>query len=512
MPVLKDLLSFIPEEQRVGLSQERLSRKIVQVTSDSRAVSPGSVFVAVKGGHFDGHDFISEVVRGEGAKEGAGPVAVIGEREISRSGPIPYIRVADSRKALAWLAAGLYGHPTRSMKIVGVTGTSGKTTVTYLLESIFASAGLHVGVIGTVNVRYGGGVFPVTHTTPGPVELQGILLRMKEAGCTHVIIEVSSHALKQRRVDGVAFDGMIFTNLSPEHLDYHPDMEDYFQAKARLFRECALESIVAGKRPLSAINSRDHYGRKLLYLVRNMASRGLRNIGYSVKEGLRSGADGIQGRVDGVEIRSRLIGGFNIQNIVGAVTFAKGMGVGVSAIETGVERLVSVPGRLERIPAKGKTVFVDYAHKPDALEKVLIAIRELLTEDREGARLITVFGCGGDRDRSKRSAMGKIAVENSDLVYVTSDNPRTEDPDAIIREILAGTAGNENVKVEPDRKKAILMALEAANSEDIVLIAGKGHETRQILPDSRTPGGVRNILFDDRKIVAQAGGKIHKIQ
>ncbi len=531
--------------------------EVTGITSDSREVQPGFIFVAIQGGSLDGRQFIRTAVQsgailivgesegksldeslglrvgsdelGHGQNSGEGSLASSLSVPASSSLPssvgplgVPYLRVTDARKALSSLAAQFYGNPSQSLLVIGVTGTSGKTTTAYLVESILQAAGHHVGMIGTISFRFGQKVYPSTHTTPGPVELQRLLLQMKEEGCTAVVMEVSSHALKQKRVSSIAFDGMIFTNLSPEHLDFHPDMEDYYQAKALLFGEVAEFSLSQGKAPVGAINLDDEYGRRLLASVSKRAPHSIASANSSTTpnalvgsnfaasnfaapnsvsaQGFQVGAtfkitpDGISGSFNGVKIQSPMTGHFNCSNIAGAVRLAQSLGITSAVIENGISQLTGVPGRLERVlNDRGVHVWVDYAHKPDALEKVLKTLGEL----RRGHRLITVFGCGGDRDRKKRPLMGKIAVVASDLVFITSDNPRTEAPGAIIDEILAGTEGFHNYSVEVDRKQAIFKAIQAAKVGDLVLIAGKGHEDYQIL-------GTKKIHFDDREVAADA--------
>lgn len=500
MHLLKDILAGFPKEILQSLSPLERSREIGSVTSDSRQVGTSTLFVAVHGGTQDGHEFIPQAL----AK---GAAAVLGEREKPANWPVdskvPYIKVKDSKFALACAAAAFYGHPTHSMLLVGVTGTSGKTTTTYLLESILKAAGHRVGVIGTVNFRYGSKVLDSTHTTPGAVELQRLLAEMKDAGCSAVVMEVSSHSLKQQRTACIAFDGMVFTNLSPEHLDFHPDMDDYFRSKALLFTDMVDYSLSVGKHPFGAIQCEDTYGARLMAELKGKAIGGFRFAGFGFKSAeLQVSLNGIYGRAGNVEIKSCLAGQFNADNILAAVELARGLGIADSVIAEGIVRLTLVPGRLERVPhPRGIHIFVDYAHKPDALEKVLRTLREV----REGRRLITVFGCGGDRDRTKRPVMGKSAVELSDYVFVTSDNPRTENPSGIIAEILKGIPeGKSNFRVEADRKRAIEEAIQSAQAGDLVLIAGKGHEDYQIIADPAQPGGTRKIHFDDREIALQA--------
>jgi UDP-N-acetylmuramoyl-L-alanyl-D-glutamate--2,6-diaminopimelate ligase len=476
--------------------------EVETVTAESKDVARGSVFVAVRGGTHDGHAFIHQALD-------AGASAIVGEESAAKAMPkgntTPYIQVADSRRALAFLAAKVHGNPSQGMLMVAVTGTAGKTTTTYLLESILKASGRRVGLIGTVNFRFEGTVLPSTHTTPGALELQRLLSEMRGKGCDAVVMEVSSHALKQHRVGSIVFDAMVFSNLTPEHLDFHPDMDDYFASKARLFTELASESLQAGKNPFGAVNGDDEWGRKLLGLLKAKGPKGLRYEAYGIDNGLKLSLDGIRGQVRGVAIDSPLIGRFNAYNILAAVTAALGLGLDPKAIAEGVRSLRSVPGRVEAVPnSKGIRVLVDYAHKSDALSKVLETLRQAIRESGESSRLITVFGCGGDRDRKKRPVMGKIAVDHSDHVFVTSDNPRTENPDSIIGEILSGIPDRSRCTVEADRRSAIHAAIRMARKGDLILIAGKGHEDYQILSDGK--GGTRKIHFDDREVAAEALG------
>jgi len=468
---------------------------ISSIVSDSRKVQKGSVFVAVYGGSQDGHDFVMQA-------QSQGAIAVVGEREQPSGLNIPYVKVQDSRQTLAQLSALFYGQPSHSMCVVGVTGTSGKTTTTYLIESILKAAGHRVGVIGTVNFRYEGRVYDSTHTTPGAVELQVLLTEMKKAGCTAVVMEVSSHSLKQHRTDCIAFDGVAFTNLSPEHLDFHSDMEDYFLAKKLLFTNQVEYSVAVGKNPYAAINQDDEYGKRLFSDLSLKLCPGLRFGSYGFASQLQVSLSGIHGKVGDVVVDSVFAGLFNAYNILAAVEVCRGMGIGSDAISKGVSDLKAVPGRLERVPnSQNIHIFVDYAHKPDALDKVLRTLREV----KGNNRLITVFGCGGDRDRTKRPVMGRIATELSDFVFVTSDNPRTENPQQIISQIVQGIEEKDSrFRVEADRKTAIFAAIEEAKAGDIVVIAGKGHEDYQIIADPNAPQGTRKIHFDDREIASQA--------
>ncbi len=478
---IRELIEFTHD-----LDESLLNQVVVNVTSDSREVVPGSVFVAIRGTANDGHQFLDSV-------ENQGAILILGEQPKPQTLTVPYLQVSDGRATLARLAAAFYGNPSESMLCIAVTGTSGKTTTTYLIESILLASGHQVGVLGTVNFRFGSQIFPSTHTTPGAVELQHLLSMMKSAGCTAVVMEVSSHALKQKRVDSIAFDGMVFTNLSPEHLDFHPDMEDYFQSKSILFKELTAFAIQKAKQPVAVINSEDPYGKRLIQEL-GSSQKASQIFEFQQGETLQSSLQGIHGEVNGILIQSPLTGQFNCSNIAAAVTLAQALKLNPRLIEKGIANLPGVPGRLERVENDhGVHVWVDYAHKPDALEKVIQSLAEI----QGNHQLITVFGCGGDRDRKKRPMMGKAAVEGSDYVFITSDNPRTEDPMVIIKEILEGTQGHQNFTVEVDRAQAIYKAIQLAKSGDLVLIAGKGHEDYQIL-------GTKKIHFDDREVVVHA--------
>jgi len=501
MKNLASLLTDLPEKLPITADAPVLNAQVTSVTSDSREVIQGSVFVAITGETKDGNLFID-------VAEKNGALIIIGEETPQHKLSVPFIKINNARQALAALASSFYGNPTKGLTTVGITGTSGKTTTSYLIESILTAAGYQVGVIGTINFRFGRKVLQSTHTTPGPVELQKLFSQMKNEGCDAIVMEVSSHALRHHRADFVNFDAVAFTNLSPEHMDFHQDMNDYFEAKWRLFKDCLEMSIRAGKRPFAAINGDDEYGRKILERLRaNVApeiwhaSFGLANEMDINGTQLNIGVQGISGEAGGVKLKSPLSGKFNAMNILTAVAVAQGLGIDSGTISKGLSALKSVPGRLEKVPnTKGITILVDYAHKPDALEKVL----KTLAEVKGNNRLITVFGCGGDRDRQKRPRMGKLAAEHSDRVFVTSDNPRTEDPNAIISEILEGMTGFSNYEAELDRKKAIYAAIKMAKAGDIVLIAGKGHEDYQIVADPSSPDRTQKIHFDDREVAAEA--------
>ncbi len=466
----------------------------------------GSLFVAIGGLAHDGHDFVGQAIE-RGAR------FIVHQKDITVPENVIAVQVADSRRALGRIAKNYFGDPSSELTLVGITGTSGKTTVSYLLESILTDAGFCCGVLGTVNYRYKGKVLPAPNTTPESYEMQKILREMADAGVTHVIAEVSSHALDLKRVDDCDFDLGIFTNLSPEHLDYHKDMEDYFQAKKRLFTELLPQS-KKNRSAKAVINADDSWGRRLIAEVKKGAvAYGMEKSSDATVESEEITLAGIRAVMvlagQKLSVNSRLIGRFNLSNILAASAAAQILGVRPQMIETGIRRLAAVPGRLERVESSsGFYVFVDYAHKPDALKQVLAGLDQLKQK-----RILTVFGCGGNRDRAKRPLMGETATHFSDLTIVTSDNPRKEDPLAIIGEIVAGiderkfrklppdhlqVIESEHVfTVMPDRKSAIAAAIEIAAAGDIVLIAGKGHEDYQIL-------GTKKISFDDRLVAKEA--------
>ena len=484
-----------------------LSGEIASVHYDSRKCSSNSLFVAVKGQKLDGHDFIGKALA-------AGASVIVHETDMLAV-PALCIRVPDSRRALAEIASNFYRDPSRELCVIGVTGTSGKTTVSYLLESIFQAAGSKVGVLGTINYRHSGMIFPAPNTTPESLDLQKILREMADARVNHVIMEVSSHALDQGRVAGCYFDLGVFTNLSPEHLDYHPDMEEYFTAKRRLFQ--MLESSPKMLRPNIVVNIDDPWGERLYDEFRQDAlsfalNRDADFMAGHITLSLEGAGAAILTPFGEFFFRTPLIGRHNVSNILAAAAAASCLQVPEFMIQSGISAVLKIPGRLEKVSRPGEpAVFVDYAHKPDALEKVLQNLVEF-----KHRRIITVFGCGGDRDRGKRPRMGDIATSLSDLTIITSDNPRTEDPLDIIRQIESGVGSDvpkfepaelangllKGFTVMPDRRSAIQKAVSIARNGDVVLIAGKGHETYQIL-------GTRTVPFDDRLVSREALDSIY---
>jgi UDP-N-acetylmuramoyl-L-alanyl-D-glutamate--2,6-diaminopimelate ligase len=454
---------------------------ITGIELDSRRVQPGNLFVALRGIKDDGAAYAADAVR-------RGAVAILAERRVSLPPSLPQLVDPRARTAAARLAAALHGFPADALRLVGITGTNGKTTTAWMLREILRRADVPTGMIGTIAHWIGDRRVTSRATTPDAVTLQPLLAEMVEAGMDTVVMEVSSHALTQDRVHGVSFDTGVFTNLSREHLDYHGTMDEYADAKGRLFEGL-------GRGAVAVLNADDPLSARYAGRTRaRVVSYGLENAA-DVKAGdLRTTPHGTSYRICGFEadadVANALLGRFNVVNGLAAAVAARSLGCDTEAIRAGLTGLEPVPGRLERVEGgQDFHVVIDYAHTPDALEKVLGAVREFAQR-----RVITVFGCGGDRDRGKRPEMGQAAGEASDLVIVTSDNPRSENPEAIIADILPGLPGNCEHRVIPDRAEALETALEMAGPEDVVLVAGKGHETYQILKDVTVP-------FDDHQVV-----------
>ncbi len=439
----------------------RAPAEVLDLAYDARAVTPGSLFFCVPGARADGHDFASEAV-------GRGAAALVVERELPL--PLPQLVVGDARVAMAAAADVFFGHPTRELAVAGVTGTSGKTTTSFLLFAILAAGGRRPGLLGTVEARVGGERRGVRRTTPEAIDLQRLYREMLDAGDRSCAMEASSHASALHRLDRTRFSALVFTNLSQDHLDFHGDMETYFEAKRRLFVESS---------PPAAVNVGNEWGRRLAAEL-----PGALTFGFADDAAVGPAA------LSGVDLKLR--GRFNAENALGALAAGRLLGVDEAAIRRGLESVRGVPGRFESVEeGQSFAVIVDYAHKPGALENVLAASRDLAA----GHRVVVVVGAGGDRDRGKRPQMGRLASELADLAIVTSDNPRSEEPDAIIAEIVAGAT--RDVEVEPDRAAAIARAVELAEPGDVVLIAGKGAEQGQELAD-------RTIPFDDREVARDA--------
>jgi UDP-N-acetylmuramoyl-L-alanyl-D-glutamate--2,6-diaminopimelate ligase len=449
---------------------------LADVAFDSRHVAPDALFFCVPGVVRDGHDHAGEAI-------GSGASALVVERWLDH--PAPQVRVPSVRRAMGPMSAVVFGDPASSLTIAGITGTNGKTTIVHLLDAVFRAAGRRTGTIGTIGAHVDGEPVALARTTPEAPDLHRLLARMRDEGVTAVAMEVSSHALDQDRVGGLRFDAATFTNLSQDHLDHHGTMEAYFSAKASLF--------TADRARIGVVNLDDPWGRRLLDAALPLTTYGLdRDAAVRAVE-VEAGAAGVAFRVEGRRVESPLSGAFNVSNVLGAYATARALGIDADAAVAGLATVRSVPGRMEPVDVgQDFLAVVDYAHTPDSIRTVLAAARPLAT-----GRVIVVFGCGGDRDRAKRFPMGAAATEGADLTVVTTDNPRSEDPSAIIAEVEAGAAaGGGRYVVEPDRRAAIRLALEDARAGDVVVVAGKGHETEQELAD-------RSIPFDDREVVRE---------
>jgi UDP-N-acetylmuramoyl-L-alanyl-D-glutamate--2,6-diaminopimelate ligase len=512
MSSLSQLLDVLPGARRLGEGDP----EIRGIAYDSRRVSPGDLFACLPGTRTDGRRFLSDAVT-----RGAAAVLLEPNGEADSAGfqpgvtPVPALLVPSAREAMARAAAALRGYPSRQLTLVGVTGTNGKTTTTHLVEALFRATGRRTGIIGTLGARIGDEWLPGDRTTPEAPDLQALFATMVERGVTAAAMEVSSHALAQHRTLGAEFDAAIFTNLTQDHLDYHGDMDAYFAAKEILFRDYPQRT----EKPFAAvINADDPFGRRLAQSLREDQKREgvrpIRVLTYGTEAAdadvratnIRALASGVQFnlhlppasgsncQLSTVNCQLQLGGHFNVMNALAAAATGWVLGIPVETIVPALASVKGVPGRFESV-AEGQpfSVIVDYAHSPDGLENVLRAARAL-----NPRRLLVVFGCGGDRDRTKRPLMGAIAAKLADTVFVTSDNPRSEDPNAIIRDILAGMP-DAAIEVEPDRRAAIEAAIRAAEPGDLVLIAGKGHEDYQIFAD-------RTIHFDDREVARAALG------
>jgi UDP-N-acetylmuramoyl-L-alanyl-D-glutamate--2,6-diaminopimelate ligase len=471
---------------KMALTQD-ISINAVQY--DSRKVGNKDLFVAIKGETSDGHAYLDRVIQ-----QGATAVVVQDDGALPDSyflhANVFKILVPDSRRALARIAANFYRDPSKELTLVGVTGTNGKTTTTHVVRALLEQAGRRTGLVGTIGYQTGSRFIPATHTTPESLELNALLREMRFDGCTAAAMEVSSHALAQHRVDGLQFAAGVFTNLTQDHLDFHGSMDEYFRAKRVLFE-------MLGTSAVAVTNLDDPRGRAIVegtaahvwtYAVHAPADVAAEDVSMTVA-GIRMSIRHPGGRFP---IASRLTGRFNIENLLAGAATGLALQIAPDAIQAAVERMSPVAGRFEQVVAPaGWTVVIDYAHTPDALEKCLRTIHDLLPAD---GRVITVFGCGGDRDRTKRPVMGKIASDLSDITIVTSDNPRTEDPEAIISEIIAGIPDGDRARRCADRRRAIHQALDEARPGDIVLLAGKGHETYQVI-------GKEKVHFDDHEEV-----------
>ncbi len=499
---LRELLEKIPDTDTHG----DINVSIASLTCDSREVLRGTLFFALRGAQTDGHRYIENAVK-------AGAAAVILEDAAAAPTGIPWVRVADGRSAMGHMSARFNNDPTATKPLIGITGTNGKTTTTYLIEAILAAAGQQAAVLGTISYRFGATTIQASHTTPESTELQGAFRQLSDAGAQAFVMEVSSHALEQKRADGCHFDVGIFSNLTRDHLDYHATMEKYLEAKCRLFSDL-LRPTSEKPRRRAVINMDDPYGKEIAdRCACPVVTFGINGHCDVRPTGVASSVNGICATLvtpkGEFEFVSRLLGRFNLSNILAAAAAGIALDLPLQAIKSGIENHATVPGRMERVDNHtGVTCLVDYAHTGDALENVLATLKEIAT-----GRIITVFGCGGDRDNGKRPIMGKIAATMSDLAIVTSDNPRTEDPLVILEQIRSGMTplgfreyrtdelsdgfvGNGFTMME-NRHEAIRLAIRLASPGDIVLLAGKGHEDYQII-------GTTKHHFDDREEAAAA--------
>jgi UDP-N-acetylmuramoyl-L-alanyl-D-glutamate--2,6-diaminopimelate ligase len=501
------LSDLIKAARPLSVDHEMAGKKDPQIRSihyRSQDVTAGGLFVAIAGHAADGHDYIDDAIA-------RGAVAVVSQKELNVE--TTNIRVADTRQALADMAACFFGNPSERLKVIAITGTNGKTTTAYLIESILQQAGFEAGVIGTINYRYAGQTFDNPITTPESLDLQRILAEMLRAGVSHVVMEASSHAIDLYRIRNCWFDVAVFINLSQDHLDFHGDMESYWASKKRLFTEYLIEGPKSGH-AIAVINCDSKNGSELADVLKvPVIKTGSQTDDTVYASSAQCDRKGIAGEISTPDakfhFKSRLVGRHNLENILCAAGAAYALNLPIGAMRSGIEAVPAIPGRLEQIENNaGRFVYVDYAHTPDALENVIKALSAVMQ-----CRIICVFGCGGDRDREKRPLMGEIATRLCDLAVVTSDNPRTEDPLAIIAQILDGArrinsreysaADLENgfkdkgYVVEADRRRAIQLGIKVSEPGDTVLIAGKGHETYQII-------GTTTRAFDDREEARKA--------
>jgi len=456
--------------------------KIKGITCNSKEVKKDFLFVAIRGNRQDGNKFINEAVR-----KGAGVIAVEKRPNIKNLKKVKLLKVNNCRKFLAETALKFYGAPADKIRVAGITGTNGKTTISYLIEAILKESGKDCGVIGTVNYRFKRKVIVAKNTTPGPLALQDLFAKMYAQEIKYCAMEVSSHALDQDRVAGIKFRSAIFTNLTQDHLDYHKNLENYFLAKSKLFSNLPSSSV-------AIINNDDKYSSRIKRLTKaKIITYGIEKesqvMANDIKFGLQSTEFNLIAPKIKIRIKTNLVGCYNIYNILASICWGLSEGISIKNIKSAIEKFKNVPGRLESINCKkGCSVFVDYAHTPDALYNVICALKPLVK-----GKIIGVFGCGGERDKLKRPKMGKIVTELADFAIITNDNPRSENPASIIKDILAGVK-NKNYKIIPDRFKAIQTGLALVRQGDCLLIAGKGHENYQIMKN-------KTLDFSDRKAV-----------
>ena len=477
---LKELLDGLETVEVTGDT----SCEITGLVYDSRRAVSGALFVALHGEKADGTAYIEDAIQ-------RGAAAVVSQTPCASGGHFPCIQVADARLALAKLAVSFYGHPAARLCTIGITGTNGKTTISFMLREILKTAGRRPGLLGTVRYEIGDRVLPASRTTPEAPDLQFMFAQMERAGCDSAVMEVSSHALAQHRVEGILYDAAVFTNLTQDHLDYHGTLEEYFNVKARLFNQVSRFAV---------INCDDPWGKRLLSERKFLA----RLVSYGFEEGAAvrglnpvTDTKGSRMRVQSpwgeVEIKLSLIGRFNLYNALAAFAAAAALGIPVEIIVKALAEMPCVPGRLEAVEnKKGKRVYVDYAHTDDALLNVLGTLREITP-----GRLVVVFGCGGNRDKGKRPLMGKVAARLADYSIITNDNPRNEVPEKIAADIAGGFDSDRKYEIVLDRKAAIVRGLELIGKKDVLLVAGKGHEAYQEFNGAIFP-------FDDREAVREA--------
>lgn len=489
---LGELAALIPGSYIVGDAD----LKIEDIQHDSRKVKPGALFVCMVGAHVDGHSFIPQ------AREKGAVAILTANEDADMPAGMSVLVVNDLVKSLQLIAPYFHDYPARDMRIIGITGTNGKTSISYMLRSMLRKMGFRVGLIGTIQIMIEDEILPIHNTTPDVVELQNTIANMRNKGMDYVVMEVSSHALDQNRVAGMEFDTVVFTNLTQDHLDYHKTLENYKLAKAKLFEMVgAAANVKNGK--CAVVNVDDEAGQTML------DHANCRHITYAINREASLKAEDIQVLASGAKFNIKvgnavlpldlkITGIFNVYNVMAAVGAAMAEGLPPAVIKSALDEFTSVPGRFELVRGgQDFAVIVDYAHTPDGLENILNTARQIAKK-----RIITVFGCGGDRDRTKRPIMGRIAAELSDVVIVTSDNPRTEDPQFILNQVIEGVlekVGNKQHEDIIDRRQAIFRAVEIAEPDDIVVIAGKGHENYQILKD-------KTIHFDDKEVAAEAIG------
>lgn len=481
---LSELLGYLGDEFEISGNRDIT---IEDITHDSRAIVPGALFVAIKGSNVDGNKFIPQAVS-------QGAIAVLTTENIELPG-VTVIKVPEIRAAIAKIVPAFYDFPAKKMKLIGVTGTNGKTSSTYILRDILRRSGFRVGIIGTIKIMIEQQELPIHNTTPDIIDLQAILYKMVQADIDYVVMEVSSHALALGRVAGCNFQTAMFTNLTQDHLDFHKDMDDYAKAKSLLFT-----SLGTDPKHYGIINIDDSYGRSVMLPATHCST-----LTYAIDKAADLQATDISIRATHTEfllnyqgkrypVQLAITGRFNIYNVLGVIGIALAQNIPLTTIIEALRLFSAVPGRFELVPASDFTVIVDYAHTPDGLENVLKTARGI-----SKGRIIVVFGCGGDRDNTKRPIMGRLAAQLADIIVATSDNPRTEDPEIILNQVEAGIVeqiGAKEYHRIADRRDAITTAIKMARSGDVVLIAGKGHENYQILKD-------RTIHFDDKEIAKE---------